>query len=40
MENIAHMFVLLTVRRVDKQTEYAHVKQGGWDLIAQQIRVY
>lgn len=40
MEDIVHMFVCLTVRPVDTQTEYVHVKQSGWDGNAQMVHVY
>lgn len=40
MEDIVHMFVCLTVRPVDTQMEYVHVKQSGWDGIAQMVHVY
>lgn len=40
MEDIVHMFVCLTVRHVDTQTECVHVKQRGWVGIAQKVHVY
>lgn len=40
MEDIVHLFVHLTVRPVDTQTECVHVKQSGWDGIAQKVHVY
>lgn len=30
-------FVLLTVKHVDKQTVYAHVRQVGWVITVQQV---
>lgn len=39
MEDIVHMFVCLHVRHVDTQTECVHVKQRGWEGIAQMVHV-
>lgn len=40
MEDIVYLFVHLTVRHVDTQTECVHVKQRGWVGIVQKVHVY
>lgn len=40
MEDIVHLFFHLIVRHVDTQKECVHVKQSGWDGIAQKVHVY